>query len=153
MFHCHKIRKILGWCNHSFFKESFFPLFKKQKLFFKKKNFFLSMYRAFWATTTAYTHTLWLFLILFKLRPLPVFLTVYLFLRMNHLAPSLWFSLFHSLWTELVWQILILPENIWLSFIILFIFIAKSPPGEEKNEDNLVNNEHRDDILFSCNEE
>jgi len=46
-----------------------------------------------------------------------------------------------------------LTENIWLSFIILFIFIAKSLAGEEKNDDNLVNNEHRDDILFFCNEE
>lgn len=79
-------------------------------------------------------------------------LSCYLLCILNHSAPPLWFPP-SFLWTEYVWQILILSENAWLSFTILFIFIAQSPAGEEKNEDNLVNNEHRDGILFSCNEE
>lgn len=141
----HRIRK--SW-NDAMTELGFFSFIFE--LFFSAFSF-----HAFWAISSDYTHSLWLFLSLFKLSPLPVSISYCMSFREDESfsTTTLIFILLHSLWTEYVWQILILSENTWLSFIILFIFIAQSPAGEGKNEDNLVNNEHRDDILFSCNEE
>lgn len=80
---------------------------------------------AFWAISSDYTHSLWLFLSLFKLSllSLSVFLTGCLFLRMNHSAPPLWFPLSFTLCELSVfdkfWSFLKIPDLVLQYYLFL----------------------------------